>query len=52
MTDPPDAKIEELVRQMKDLRKTVADLFEQDGWTAPRRDLVERLDRLIAEHEG
>ena len=48
MTDPQDAKIEELVGQLRDLRKHLTELFDHEGWTVKRCELVDRLDRAIA----
>ncbi|QTH20231.1 hypothetical protein HRJ34_18020 [Rhizorhabdus wittichii] len=43
---------EELVAQLHAQRREMVSYFDRDGWTPGARQLLDRLDRLIARYEG
>jgi hypothetical protein len=39
---------EPIVEQLQELRKSMVELFDHDGWTVERCEVVEKLERAIA----
>lgn len=44
--------LDDLVDALKAQRREAVETFDKGGWTAKRRELIERLDRLIARYGG
>ena len=42
----------ELLGQLRAQREAAAALFDEEGWSAGARKLIERMDRLIARYGG
>lgn len=51
LADAPIPTAELVVAQMKALRKGMVSLFDNEGWTEDRRDLVRMLDQLIEKYQ-
>ena len=44
---PELREVEEVVEQLREIRKHLVEHFDHDGWTITRCEAIERLDRAL-----